>query len=469
MKPHSFFKNLSVLLALNMLVKPVWIFLIDRVVQNQLGYQVYGRYFALLNLSYVLLFIADAGLSNMLNQKLARNQAVNIRQLFFGKVFLLLLYLLACMATGLLTQIDQWQIFGYIISIQTLNSLFTFLRSIITAQQFFKTDAWFSVMDKTLVIIFCAPFLYGASFGSISLLLFLQLQLVATGISVVTALSFVLSTKININSLPQKTTAVLAQILPFTVIILLMSAHYRLDGFLLERLHINGAYEAGLYAAGYRLLDAGNMVGYLAAGFLVPFIARNFDNKNVVAQTILFTRHCLLFFGVTLACFVWVNAKWLQQLLYVENNSGAASVLRLCVAALPAYLLTHIYGSALTATSKFSSFIYLLVFSVAINVLVNLWLIPIYGASGAATAALVSQYICAIGCMVLVHQKLGIKINALSIFLTILAAALFYAIFYFGDALSINVWLTLLFAVILVLASSFIFRSPIKKFFTLIE
>ncbi|MES2881014.1 MAG: hypothetical protein V4676_02610, partial [Bacteroidota bacterium] len=141
MKPHSFFKNLSLLLLLNLLVKPVWIFLIDRVVQNQLGYDVYGKYFALLNLSYVLLFIADAGLSNLLNQKLARNERVNIAQLFWFKFFLLLLYVVACAVTGLLTGVNQWQIFGYLITIQTLNSFFIFLRSMITAQQFFKTDA----------------------------------------------------------------------------------------------------------------------------------------------------------------------------------------------------------------------------------------------------------------------------------------------------------------------------------------
>ena len=60
MKSLSFFKGLSWLIVLNLLVKPVWIFFIDRQVQNIVGHELYGKYFALLNLSYVLYFLSDA-------------------------------------------------------------------------------------------------------------------------------------------------------------------------------------------------------------------------------------------------------------------------------------------------------------------------------------------------------------------------------------------------------------------------
>ena len=59
MKTSSFFSGLSLLLLFNLLIKPVWIFLIDRPVQNAVGHEAYGTYFALFNLTYVLLFVAD--------------------------------------------------------------------------------------------------------------------------------------------------------------------------------------------------------------------------------------------------------------------------------------------------------------------------------------------------------------------------------------------------------------------------
>src|ERR1700759_4077564 len=93
MRSSSFFKGLSWLIVLNLLIKPAWIFFIDRQVQNIVGYEEYGKYFSLLNLSYVLFFLNDAGLSNMLNQRMANGIPVNIGQLLRLKSFLLLLYI----------------------------------------------------------------------------------------------------------------------------------------------------------------------------------------------------------------------------------------------------------------------------------------------------------------------------------------------------------------------------------------
>ena len=81
MKSIRYFKGLTWLIALNLLIKPVWLFFIDRQVQNIVGYEEYGKYFAILNLSYVLFFLSDVGISNMLNQRMAHQQALNIYQL----------------------------------------------------------------------------------------------------------------------------------------------------------------------------------------------------------------------------------------------------------------------------------------------------------------------------------------------------------------------------------------------------
>ena len=85
MKTKSFFGGLSLLLFLNLLIKPAWIFFIDRQVQNAVGHEAYGKYFALFNLTYVLLFAADAGLTNMLVQRVAAGAATNLRQLLVLK------------------------------------------------------------------------------------------------------------------------------------------------------------------------------------------------------------------------------------------------------------------------------------------------------------------------------------------------------------------------------------------------
>src|SRR5437763_1420789 len=162
MKSVPFFKGLSWLIILNLLIKPVWIFFIDRQVQNIVGYEEYGTYFALLNLSYILLFLADAGLSNMLNQRIANKESVNAQQLVRIKVILLGIYGVVCCFIAWITHVTQWTFVLYIILIQALTSLFVFLRSLITANQYFTADAWFSIIDKLLMILICGGIIYGS-------------------------------------------------------------------------------------------------------------------------------------------------------------------------------------------------------------------------------------------------------------------------------------------------------------------
>src|SRR5689334_7390046 len=133
MKSLSFFKGLTWMILLNILVKPLWIFFIDRQVQNAVGNEAYGKYFAVLSLSYVLLFFADAGLTNMLNQKIANHHPVDVASVIRIKIFLLLLFSLICFFTAWISGFRQWDMLLYVVLIQALTSFFVFLRGILTA------------------------------------------------------------------------------------------------------------------------------------------------------------------------------------------------------------------------------------------------------------------------------------------------------------------------------------------------
>src|SRR5215212_6442071 len=165
MRSSPFYKGLSWLIVLNLLVKPAWIFFIDRQVQNIVGFEAYGNYFALFNLSYVLLFLADGGLSNMINQRIANVAAINLQQVLRIKFLLLLIYIITCFFIAWVSHINNWKIFSYLVIVQILTTLFIFLRSLITAHQLFTTDAWFSVIDKLLMLILCGALIYTSWFG----------------------------------------------------------------------------------------------------------------------------------------------------------------------------------------------------------------------------------------------------------------------------------------------------------------
>ena len=55
----------------NLLIKPFWVFGIDRTVQNKVGESEYGLYFAIFNFTYLFQILLDFGLQNYNNRQVA--------------------------------------------------------------------------------------------------------------------------------------------------------------------------------------------------------------------------------------------------------------------------------------------------------------------------------------------------------------------------------------------------------------
>jgi O-antigen/teichoic acid export membrane protein len=441
-----FYSSLGLLIFLNAVVKPVWIFGIDRQVQNAVGASVYGSYFSILNLSIVFSFLLDWGLTNFYNRQLA---AKNESFIAYAGSFIVLKLLFALLYGGiiccitLLSGIDKWNIVLYVILIQVCTSFLVFFRAIITSQQWFTTDAWLSVLDKIAMILLCGtliwfPFLA----GPINIERFLLLQTACTALAIIIALGILLRRRFYFSFKkiwPGR--RVFKAAIPFAIIILLMSFHSRVDGFLLER--ISNAEEAGKYAAAYRLLDASNMIGYLFASFLLPFIARNWNDRKNMNTVVLNVRHLLLIFSITISCIVIVLAPWIQMILYHHDDPGSVEVLQWCLPALIGYSLVQVYGTVMTATGHIVAFSYITLIAVVINMSLNILFIRSMGAKASCLAALVSQFFCGIATLVYVKQKLNIPVDLRSVLIYIFIAAAIYGFLYVCNDLPVNKWLVM--------------------------
>lgn len=450
MKDSSrFYSSLGLLIVLNVVIKPLWIFGVDRQVQNAVGTAAYGTYFSLFNLSIVFSFLLDWGLTTFFNRQLASQKENFIDKagsFLFIKLLFALVYMAIIFLAAWIAGIKRWDILLSIVLIQVFTSLFLFFRGIITAQQWFSTDAWLSVLDKTLMILLCGSLLYyPAVFGAMTIHKFLFTQTACTVLAMLCALGILFRRGVgfSVSSKSVLNKQLFTAALPFAIIVLLMSLHYRLDGFLLERIHPNGAYEAGVYAAAYRLLDAANMIGYLFASFLLPYIAKQWSEKKDIQAVILTSRHFLIMFSVTVVSAVFFLAPWIQQILYHHNNADAIKVLQYCIPALIGYSLVQIYGTVMTATGQIVSFCYITLMAVVINTVLNLLLIPSLGAKGCCIAALASQLFCGIAAMVYVKQKSGISFHLRSLLIYIFTAAILIGFFYGCKDLLISKWLLL--------------------------
>jgi O-antigen/teichoic acid export membrane protein len=475
MRHSKFYSSLLLLIVLNVIIKPVWIFGIDRQVQNITGVAEYGIYFSLLNLSIVFGFLLDWGLNSFISRELAAKKTELQQQLgsfLLLKFFFFFIYAIIVLVVAKLSGVKYWNILWGVIIIQFLTFLFLFLRNVITANQWFKIDAFLSVLDKSLMVLICGVFILLPSlFGSINIQRFLTAQIISTSIATAIVIIILLSRKIYFKkpSIRFFSPSVLLSVLPFAFVIFFMSVHNRLDGFLLERMHHNGAHEAGIYAAAYRLLDASNMVGYLIASFFLPFVARLWTEGKSLQEIILQTRHFQLMFAVTVSAVAIIMAPWLQRILYHRNDNYDIQIMQWCLPALVGYGFTQVYGTVMTATGSVIDFCYLNFVAVVLNILMNLFLIPKYGAFGCCLAALVSQLCLGISTMIFVHKKFGISIGVKSLifyvlngliictilyalmqtsinnlFLLPVAALIAIIIMWFSKMISLNSWLNLL-------------------------
>ncbi|HEY2720601.1 MAG TPA: polysaccharide biosynthesis C-terminal domain-containing protein [Chitinophagaceae bacterium] len=437
MSHSKFYSSLLLLIILNALIKPIWIFGIDRQVQNITGIPEYGIYFSLLNLSIVFGFLLDWGLNNFMNRELAAKKIELQHQLssfLLLKLLFFVIYTVIVLAVGKLSGVTHWKILTGVIVIQFLTFLFLFLRNVITANQWFKTDAWLSVLDKTLMIFVCGTFIFLPSvFGAMNIQRFIVAQIICTSVAVFIVVLILVSKGIIFKkpSFRFFTRPVILSVFPFAMTIFLMSIHIRLDGFLLERLHWNGAHEAGIYASAYRLLDASNMVGYLIASFFMPFIARLWSEGKPLQEIILQTRHVQLMFAITVVAVSIILAPGLQQILYHRSDPYGVKILQWCLPALIGYGLTQVYGTVMTATGNIATFSYFNFGAVVINIVMNLLLIPRYGAFGCCLSALCSQLFLGISTMLFVHYRLKTVLDTMSIVFYLLNGLIICGVLYY--------------------------------------
>ncbi|HCT29172.1 MAG TPA: polysaccharide biosynthesis protein, partial [Bacteroidales bacterium] len=167
---RKFALNLFLLLALNLMVKPFWIFGIDRTVQNIVGAGEYGLFYSLFNFSLLLNIILDFGITNFNNREISRHSQLlpkYFSNIISVKILLAFAYGLICFVGALSLGYDGRQI--YLLSLLVLNqfiaSFILYLRSNLSGLQFFKTDSVLSVLDRFLMIIICSLLIWGNLFN----------------------------------------------------------------------------------------------------------------------------------------------------------------------------------------------------------------------------------------------------------------------------------------------------------------
>jgi O-antigen/teichoic acid export membrane protein len=181
----------------------------------------------------------------------------------------------------------------------------------------------------------------------------------------------------------------------FSVSISAQSSTNDIDKAMLARLATLEA--TGVYAAAYRLVD----VAFLPiASLLVATYARFFQHGvQGVRATARYARRLLSLgacYGLLASAALYLFAPALPAILGEEYQQAVAAVRWLAV--LPLLKTVHYFGAdALTGAGYQGVRTIVLVCIAVINVLLNVWLIPLYSWRGAAVATVISDGLLGVG------------------------------------------------------------------------
>jgi len=413
---RKFLRNLAFLIGLNLLVKPFWILGIDRQVQNVVGTQDYGFYFAIFNFSFLFFIFLDLGITNFNNRNIARNNH-QLKDHFGGIATLKLLlgigYALIIFLIGWFIGYNERQLYllAWVGFNQFILSFILYLRSNLTGLLLFKTDSLISILDRLLMIAIVGVLLWTSVLkGSFTIEWFVYAQTVAYLVTFSIALLAVLrkSGKLSLHWDTAFFLSILRRSLPFALLVLIMSFYSRVDSVLIERLLPTpiGAMQAGVYAQAYRLLDAGQNLAYLFAILLLPLFSKMLKEGQSVNGLVKLSFSILITIALIVAVSTQFFAKDFMILMYSQHvgeslsafdlrMTESAHIFQLLMWSLVAISSNYVFGTLLTANNNLKVLNWIALSGLLINFLLNFLLIPIYQAFGSAMASLATQLLTA--------------------------------------------------------------------------
>ncbi|MFZ4547018.1 MAG: oligosaccharide flippase family protein [Bacteroidales bacterium] len=418
---RKFITNLGFLLFLNLLVKPFWIFGIDRTVQNIANPGEYGFYFTVLNFTFLFNILLDFGITNFNNKNIAQNNqllnkhfsGITLLRFVLAAIYFVIIFIIASLIGYDGRHLYFLAFLGFN---QFLVSFILYLRSNISGLLLFRIDSAISVLDRLLMILFCSILLWGnITTEPFRIIWFVYAQTLAYIITAFIAMLIVIK-KAAFKRLQWNTSfflMIIKQSFPFALLVLLMSFYNRIDSVMLERLLPKGVgtTQVDIYAKAYRLLDAVNMIAYLFSVLLIPIFARLIKDKLPVEGMVKLSFTIIFTISMVIATGSSFFSDQIMTLLYVGQIQEAQKVFVFLIIGFIPISATYIFGTLLTANGSLKALNIMALTGMVLNISLNYFLIPSLLAVGSAYASLATQFITAIIQVAIAQQIFKFTIN----------------------------------------------------------
>lgn len=419
-----FVKNLILFQGLNLIIKPLWILLIDKEAQNLLG-TAYADYYFVLNLSLVFNILLDIGIQSFNNASVASDPLffkLNFKTILSLKLFLSFVYLAIVVSVGMQNKI-AFNLLLIVAINQVLTSLILYLRTNINGLHHYTLDGILSVSDKFFGILICLALFFT---NQISVVWFALAQLIASGITFVVSLfyniKFYKTIQVEVHQLKQSLLQLLKKSIPYALLFTLMGMYTRADVIMMKwLLGDESIWHTSIYAQCFRLLDAAAMFAMLFAGLLLPMFSKMLKSNEDVRPLSHLATTILLPIAISVAVAAYFFPENTLYRLYdvykkgadVEQLRYASRVFSNILYCFLPMCLTFIFSTLLTAKGDLKYLNTFALVALLTNFTLNYFLIPNYQSFGASISSLSTQTVFALLCIARCFHLFKFKIKSM--------------------------------------------------------
>ena len=175
----------------------------------------------------------------------------------------------------------------------------------------------------------------------------------------------------------------------FTILMAANVIYNKIDIIMLEKM--TGSIEVGYYAGATRFIYPFMFISGSFMTAIFPSLAKHAADKDKFKSIQYLALYCLGAIGILLSAFLFLWSDILFQLFFDHKYDESIPVFKVLVWYLA---IVFIYGSIsnnLVAKNKVKFLVYLNLIMIVLNVALNFFLIPVYGAKGAAIATIVCE------------------------------------------------------------------------------
>lgn len=181
---------------------------------------------------------------------------------------------------------------------------------------------------------------------------------------------------------------------PFGIASFLNMAVFRLDSVLLQAM--KGPTAVGIYGVAYRFFEPLLFVTWSISHAATPRLVREAAEGDRTGRTFELCLAAILAFYLPIAAGAFFTADWLVEKLFGPRYLDAVDAVAWLAGASVFYAAAHLARSAVIAGGARRSLVVVAAAVLAVNIALNVALIPEHGTTGAAAATLVSELL---GCI----------------------------------------------------------------------